>query len=290
MQKGLIGVQMMMLKDKVEQDGIYEVLRRLSELGYHAVEVSQIDMTREVIEGLKQGCKDFEFTIAALSCGVEDLAEGYKYPGDTLQNDFDKIVADCHELGCSILRIGMLPMNYMGSLELVMDFTRKCEEYATRLKAKGIDLYYHAHHMEFHKYDGKFLLEIMRENTVNLGFELDSHWMWRGGVDPIRYIPTFAGRIRAIHLKDYRIAQVDMAQYPGNGREKVFYMFNHIVQYAEVGEGTLPMPEIIAAGLESGSEFFLIEQDEQYGRDPYDCLVTSRDNLIRMGFAEWFRA
>ena len=34
------------------------------------------------------------------------------------------------------------------------------------------------------------------------------------------------------------------------------------------------------AGLACGSEYFLIEQDDPYGRDVYDCLIISRDNLI----------
>ena len=48
------------------------------------------------------------------------------------------------------------------------------------------------------------------------------------------------------------------------------------------------MKEIIDTGLRCGSEYFLIEQDDQYGRDPYDCLITSRDNLIKLGYGDWF--
>nr|WP_318757961.1 hypothetical protein [Staphylococcus sp. KG4-3]MDW8561510.1 hypothetical protein [Staphylococcus sp. KG4-3] len=45
MVKPQIGVQMMMLKKKVEKDGIYNVLRTIHDLGYQAVEASQIEMT-----------------------------------------------------------------------------------------------------------------------------------------------------------------------------------------------------------------------------------------------------
>ena len=47
------------------------------------------------------------------------------------------------------------------------------------------------------------------------------------------------------------------------------------------------MPAIIQAGLESGSEYFLIEQDETYDRDVWESLRISRDNLIRMGYQSW---
>lgn len=48
------------------------------------------------------------------------------------------------------------------------------------------------------------------------------------------------------------------------------------------------MKDIIETGLASGSEYFFVEQDELYGKDPYDCLVTSRDNLVDMGYEDWF--
>ena len=64
-------------------------------------------------------------------------------------------------------------------------------------------------------------------------------------------------------------------------------VFGTIEQYAEVGEGSLDMPAIIQAGLESGSEYFLIEQDETYDRDVWESLRISRDNLIRMGYQSW---
>lgn len=32
--------------------------------------------------------------------------------------------------------------------------------------------------------------------------------MWHGGVDPVSYIRSFKGRVRLLHLKDYRIGLV----------------------------------------------------------------------------------
>lgn len=288
MVKPQIGVQMMMLKQKVEEDGIYNVLRTIHELGYHAVEVSQIEMTAHNIAEMQKVIEDFDMNIAAMSCGVEDISSEQKYPGDTLQNDFEKIVADCKAVNCNILRIGMLPMNYMGSKDSILNFAKICDDYARRLKAEGIDLYYHAHNLEFVRYDGQFMLDLMRDNTSNLGFELDVHWIWRAGLNPIDVIPNYAQRIRAIHLKDFRVGEIDMNQYPGEGHEKIYYMLHMITQFAELGEGTLPLKDIIEVGLESGSEYFFVEQDELYGADPYDCLVTSRDHLFELGYKHWF--
>lgn len=45
-----IGVQMMMLKQKVQEEGLYNVLKKVSDLGYNAVEISQIDMNHRILK------------------------------------------------------------------------------------------------------------------------------------------------------------------------------------------------------------------------------------------------
>ena len=49
-----------------------------------------------------------------------------------------------------------------------------------------------------------------KENIIFLGFELDVHWIWRAGLNPIDIIPRYANRIRAIHLKDYRVGEINI--------------------------------------------------------------------------------
>ncbi len=204
-------------------------------------------------------------------------------PGEFLVSDFDKIVADCKALDCNMLRIGMMPMNCMGSREKIIDFVKRADEMAERLQEHGIDLYYHNHHLEFVKYDGEYLLDIIKDTTKRMGFELDIHWIQRGGENPVEFIKKYAGRIRLLHLKDYRITEMNLTE----GAD-FMQTFANVVQFAEVGEGSLPIKECIEAGLAGGSEYFLIEQDDTYGRDQFESLKISRDNLIALGYGDWF--
>ena len=286
MDKGLIGVQMMMFREKVPEIGAYAVLQRLAEIGYHSIEVSQIAMTPENVAEMKRACDDFGVEVAACSAALEPMGPGR---GDALTTDFDKIVADCKALDTRFLRIGMLPMTYMGNREKALDFVARADEMAERLAEHGIELYYHNHHVEFEKYDGKYLMDIIKESTTRLGFELDVYWIQYGGENPVSYIKQYAGRVKLLHLKDYRI-KLDLSPLAGAGMDRAKFMqvFLGAVQFAEVGEGNLPMKEIIDTGLACGSEHFLVEQDNQYGRDPFDCLITSRDNLIALGYEGWF--
>jgi sugar phosphate isomerase/epimerase len=286
MTKGKIGVQMMMLKDKVEELGAYETLKKLRELGFGSVEVSQIPMTEENVAELKRASEDFDIEIAALSAGLEPMLPGA--PGETLKSDFDKIVNDCKTLNCNFIRIGMLPLDKMGDKDKIMKFIEEAEEMAVRLAKHDIELYYHTHHIEFQKYDGEYLLDLIKNNTSKLGFELDIHWIQRAGVNPVEFIKAYKGRVALLHLKDYRIGQLVINEDDLKDMGKFFAKFTNLIEFAEVGEGNLDIKAIIEAGLESGAKHFLIEQDDTYGRDPFDCLETSAINLRKLGYADWF--
>lgn len=286
MKKGLIGIQMSTIKNKVPEIGAYETLKACAEMGYHCMEVSQIAMTPENVAGMRKACDDFGIKIAACTAALEPMIPGM--PGEYLVSDFDKIVNDCKALNTDMLRIGILPMTCMGSREKALDFVKRADEMAERLGEHGIDLYYHNHHVEFVKYDGQYLLDIIKDNTKKMGFELDIHWIHRGGENPVDFINRYAGRIRLLHLKDYRIAQMQLPESGEFDMKAWGAQFNNLVQFAEVGEGNLPIKECIEAGLAGGSEYFLIEQDDTYGRDQFESLRISRDNLYKLGYKDWF--
>lgn len=280
-----IGVQMMMLKDKVAELGIYEVMRKVSELGYHCVEVSQIPMTEENVGYLAKASKDFGVDVAACSASLEPMMPGAQ--GETLKTHFDKIVQDCKKLNCSYLRVGMIPLNLIGSKESYINFAKKMDDMAARLSEHGIQLYYHNHHVEFQKFDGEYALDIMKNNSKNFGFELDVHWIHRGGLNPVEVIKNYKGRVDIIHLKDYRIGAMDLSFLEKGDMSKLFEAFNNVVEFAELGEGSLDFKSIIEAGIEAGVRYFFIEQDNTYGRDPFESLRISRDHLIELGYGKY---
>ncbi|MFJ5622883.1 sugar phosphate isomerase/epimerase family protein [Peribacillus loiseleuriae] len=283
MKKGKFAVQMMTIKSKVPELGVYETMRKINELGYHAVEVSQIPMTQETVAELKRAALDFDIKIAALSATIDPNPES---SSDNLTDHFQKIVDDCKALDCNYLRIGMVPIDILEDKEKIMNFIDKAETMAKRLDEYGIQFYYHNHHIEFQKYDGEFLLDLIKNNTKNLGFEIDVHWVARAGVNPVELLKQYAGRIGLLHLKDYRIGKVDLEGVTDPVTHK--QRLHHIIEFAELGQGNLDMKAIIEAGLQYGSEYFIIEQDNTYGRDPFESLEISACHLRELGYADWF--
>ena len=289
--KGLIGVQMSTIAPaKMPSFEPFEVMSKLVDIGYHCAEVSQVPMTKENVAGFRRAIDELGFNVSSLTAAVAPMVPGM--PGEYLSNpdDYKKMLDDARTLECDMFRIGMMPMNAIGSVEKCIDFAKQAEDYALKLKEDGIDLYYHNHHMEFMKVNGEYLLDVLRQNAPHLGFELDTHWIHRGGENPVEFIKKYAGVVRLLHLKDYRIANVNMPDMSQGFDMKKFStaFFSEPVQFAELGQGNLPLKACIEAGLESGAEYFLIEQDDSYGRDPFDCLRDSRDHLISLGYADWF--
>lgn len=283
-----IGVQAMMLKDSFADIGVYETLRKVQAVGYNAVEISQLPMTDLNVLELDRARQELGIDIAALSAAVE-LPKGRA--GDTLRHDFDRIVQQAQQLDSRLLRIGMLPYHALESLEEVVAFAREANSYAERLRELGIGLYYHNHHVEFARHNGRHLLDIILEHSPAMGLELDVHWIQRGGLDPAGTIRKYAGRTTMVHLKDYRIGQLppeafallDSGDTPG-----YFRHFRDTVQFAEVGEGNLDFSGILEASVAAGAEYLLVEQDELYGRSVWDALQLSHDNLVALGAAELF--
>ena len=280
------GVQMMMLKSKVEEAGPYEALRRLTDIGFRAVEVSQISMTTQNVEEMKRAREELGVDFAALSAAIA-VPEGT--PNDSLTTDFDKIVSDAKTLGSDMLRIGMMPFEAMASHDELLNFCRQAEDAAVRLADQGIGLYYHNHHLEFGKVGGELILDIIRQEAPTMRLEIDVHWVQRGGKDPVRTLQKYAGLVDLVHLKDYRIGQMDpssFAMLQAGDFAGFMQAFTGVVQFAEVGEGNLEWREVIDTAISAGAKYLLIEQDDQYGRDPFDCLVTSRENLVALGYED----
>ena len=281
-----LGVQAMMLRDSFAEVGAFETLRKVSAIGYNAVEISQIPMTAGNVAELDRSRSELGMDIAALSVALE---KPQGRPGDSLRDDFDKIVDDAKKLDSNLLRIGMLPFPAMKSIDAVIDFAKEANGYAERLQEHGISLYYHNHHIEFAKFDGKYMLDIIADNSPAMGMEIDVHWVQRGGLDPVRTLEKYAGRTAMVHLKDYRIGELPESAFGlletgdvmGFMRE-----FKDVVQFAEVGEGNLDFASIIPAAQAAGAQYLLVEQDELYGRTVWEALQTSHDNLVALGHSD----
>ena len=121
---------------------------------------------------------------------------------------------------------------------------------------------YHNHELEIYRYaDGSCGLDNIIRNTdpAAVGFEIDVHWVKKGGQDPVEYIKRHSSRIWQVHMKD-------MAE---DG------------SITELGNGTIDLAGCIEAAASTPAEWLIYEQDYS-DHDPFDSAVESLSCLRRL--------
>jgi len=253
--KPVVGAQLYTLRNYTKTiPQIQDTLKKVGEIGYTAVQLSALgpvdprDLARVVA---KSG-----LTVAATHTGWSRF-----------QKELDQVIEEHRMVGCRHPAIGGLPAEYFSPAG-VTKFVQELGPIAERLAKAGMDFSYHNHNHELARFGDKTWLEMLLSMTApsQLKAEIDTYWIQAGGGDPAAWIRRCAGRIPLLHVKDMAITP---------SRE---------TRMAEVGYGNLNWPEILKAAEESGVEYLLVEQDECYGRDPFESLAMSYGFLKSMGY------
>lgn len=233
--------------------GVAASLKKVAEIGYKAVQISGFGPVdaHEVAKLVE----DNGLTVASTHVGW-----------DRFTQDLDNLIEEHLLWKCQHPAVGSLPRQYH-SLEGLKRFVDELAPIAAKLANVGMDFSYHNHNHELARYDGVTWLERLFDATPAemLKFEIDTYWIQAGGADPVWWIRKCAGREPLLHLKDMIVTPE---------REQ---------RFAEIGEGNLNWPAILQAAAESGVEWYFVEQDRSYDRDPFESLAISYRNLVKMG-------
>ena len=178
-----------------------------------------------------------------------------------LRSDLPGIVSKLKTLGANFTALGHPGGSEPVSASNLPSFIAELEGYAVRFAAEGLRFGYHNHSLEFERQEGKTVLGRIYDGAPHLYGEPDTHWIQRGGGDPVAWIRRLAGRLPAVHLKDY-------VWRDGEAR------------FAEVGHGNLDWDGILSASREAGAEYYIVEQDDPTpGRDIFDSVALSYEFL-----------
>lgn len=245
MNRSNIAAQMYTLREFTQTpEGLRESLRKVSSIGYQAVQISGIGKIDPQL--VKQYADEFGLKICATHV-----------PWDRLVNDLDALAAEHKLWDCKYIGLGSLPGEYQTSQEGYRTFTKLASDIARTLKEQhGLQFVYHNHDFEFEAFDGMTGMEVMlQESGPDFGFELDLYWVQAGGGDPVEWIHKVEGRMKAVHFKDMAI-------------------LNKKPVFAEIGEGNMNYGAIIEACRKTGIEWYIVEQDVCQ-RDPFESLEIS---------------
>lgn len=247
-----IGAQFYTIRNQCQNlEDFAESLKKVADIGYKTVQISGVCPYEP--EWLAQQLKQND-----LQCVLTHTA-----PADITGKPAE--VAKNHDVfGCDHVGLGYFAFDPSAEGYRVEDFVRQYKPAAEILHENGKYFMYHNHSHEFQKQDGKLVLERLAEEMPKelMGFTVDTYWVQVGGGDSAQWIENLSGRVPCIHLKDYAYG----------------------VKMAPIGEGNLNWNRIFAAAEAAGTHYMLVEQDDCYGEDPFDCLKRSYDFLRANGF------
>ncbi len=252
-----IGAQMYTVRDYCQNlDSLADTLAKLADIGFKVVQISgTCPYEGEWIdEQLKKN---------GLECAITH--NGY----DDIVKNTTALIEKHKKFGCNFIGLGSLGRN----VRTVDDFMKEVKPAVKEIRDAGLYFSYHNHSEEFLKVNGTNEIEKMTAEFApdELCFTLDTHWVHAAGADPIQWMKKLKGRIPCIHLKDIEL-------YVGEkGRE---------LRYGVVGKGNMNFEGILAAANETDVQYGLIEQDDCYGADPFECLKESLAYLRAQGYKD----
>lgn len=205
-------------------------------------------------------------------------------PMAQIQADMFGVIAYHQAIGCPYIAVPYLDethrpgsAGFAAMLHVIYKFGRLCRE-------GGITLLYHNHDFEFVTLSGQYGLDFLYEAVPAdiLQTEIDTCWVKYAGLDPAQYVRKYARRCPLVHLKDYVGRRDGKTPYGLIGSQKTADA-DVAFSFKPVGMGCQDMPAVVAAALESGAKWLIVEQDLSPERPPLEAARLSREYLASIG-------
>lgn len=228
-------------------DDLRASLEKIAHIGYRSIQFSGVPADVISPAELRRTVDDLGLSI----CATHE-------PPPTLLQEPQRSVDRLKELGVTYAAYPYPQDVDFTDAARVQAWIDHLEAAAQCFRKHDLVLCYHNHHHEFMRLEGRTLYERLLTDT-SIGFEMDTHWVQAGGASPAEWAERLgaAGRLHLLHLKDFRIA-------PGP-----------VAQFAELGQGNLNFAPILDAAERHNCAYYIVEQDETYGRDPFEALAES---------------
>ncbi|MDD3334721.1 MAG: sugar phosphate isomerase/epimerase [Eubacteriales bacterium] len=271
MEKRPIGYQVYSAREEAEKD-LDSVLASLKKMGYDGVEFAGFygHTAQEVAELLKK------HGLIAISSHV---------PFVSIEADMFGIIAYHQAIGCKYIAVPYLDETMRPGAAGFGHAIAVIHRFARLMKEAGMTLLYHNHDFEFVKLSDEYGLDFLYHAVPEdlLKTELDTCWVKYAGEDPAAYIRKYAGRCPIIHLKDYVGRKGEATPYALIGLDENEKKAVSSFEFRPVGHGCQDVESLLTAGIESGADWFIVEQDMSVGRTPLEAAEMSIETLKKLG-------
>ena len=269
----LVGIQLYSIRDDMKKDPL-GTLRQLAKMGYQHVEHAGYANQKFY------GYAPAEFKKVLNDLGLK-MPSGHSVLGkqhwDAAQNDFTdewkKTITDAAAVGQQYVISPWLAEDLrrdLDGLKRFMEVFNKCGELC---KKSGVTFGYHNHDFEFsEKIGDKLLYDIMLDSTDAklVAQQLDIGNMYGAGGRALDVMKKHPGRFVSMHVKD----EIKSETGSMGGYESTV-----------LGQGVVPVKEIIDLGRTAGGTLhFIIEQEAYQGKTPLACVQEDLTIMKKWGY------
>jgi len=233
------GLQMYSLRDITGND-LKGALKQVAEMGYKYIEFA--GFFGHSAEDVKAWLEEYGLICSGTHTG-----------GDALQEDVLEATIAYHKtIGCDNLIIPGMDWSTREKLEENIALINKVQPI---LAENGIALGYHNHTGEFFPTPYGAIVEEEIINRTNAQLQVDTWWVYNGGMDPVAFCEAHKDRICVIHLKDGIPVSPEHRSYEG---------WHTGVVGRSVGSGEAPILAVREWCLKNGVRMVI----ESEGLDP----------------------
>lgn len=273
-----LGLQLYTVREVINQD-TPSALKQVAGLGYKEVETAGFGTLKTASEfrrvlddmGLRCPSAHLQFDLANLNKTFDDAnALGCTYATASVpRNIFYKPAPRQRQSlsaasGMLSVQVGMPADQFPRMVDVLNEIGRAA-------RSAGLRYASHNHAMEFSLIDGKTGYEYVIDNTdpETVFFELDCGWASVAGQDPAAIMRRHPGRIKMLHLSDYKQRQSSM-EAPREPAEGVL-----------AGKGITNFVEIFDAARDLKIEHAFVE--EAAATHPMEAAKLDREYLLGIG-------
>lgn len=270
-----VGLQLFSVREAMQKDFL-GTLEKVAKMGYKYVEISTHNAGAGGSFGGEVTSKDLKEQLDKVGLKV---ITSHVFPLENV--NWDELIKYNIEIGSEGI---VWPMGLFKNKEEVLVLAHKLDDIGKKCRENGLDFYYHNHFQEFQKFDGKYIMDILLENTdpKNVKVELDTYWALRGGVDPIEYMEKLGSRCGLIHQKDLTASANPINLFNAiEGEITIEKMMGFMTpeNFTEIGIGVMDIKGIIAKAKEIGAAKYIIIEQDMTAKTELESVELSLKNL-----------
>ncbi len=252
-----MGLQLYSINEDMNKDPL-GTLKAVKAMGYQDFEIYGFDPEKvtyygEEAKAFKQQLDDLELTVTSGHYGFSPFLQA---PVEELKRFVDQCIKGAKALDSPYITWPWLAPE-LRTIDNFKLMSEKLNLIGEQINAAGLGFAYHNHGFEFEEHDGQIGYDIiLKETDPNLvKLQMDMYWVMHSAqLTPKEWIKKQPGRYVMWHIKD---------------------MDKETRDYTELGNGSIDYVSILPDPVESGLEYYYIEQGGNFTHSAVESAATS---------------